>query len=73
MKIQIKSWIDQHVIYECEAENLKEAVEKAVKEIIDLRGANLRGADLRWADLHRVEGKFIFNYGVKLKVVEVGK
>jgi uncharacterized protein YjbI with pentapeptide repeats len=41
----------------------------------DLRGADLRGADLRFvdlsfADLRGAKGEFIFNWGVKLKVVE---
>ena len=38
----------------------------------DLRGANLSGANLCWADLCRADGTFIFNYGVKLKVVKNG-
>ena len=35
----------------------------------DLRGANLRGANLREADLREAKGIFIFNYGIKLKVI----
>jgi len=40
----------------------------------DLRWADLTGADLRWAnlreaDLREAKGEFIFNFGVKLKVV----
>ena len=65
MKIQIKNRYTEEVIYECEAESLKEAVEKAVKEKADLseanlreadlRGANLRGADLSKADLREAD------------------
>lgn len=40
-KIQIKNRYTDEVIYECEAETIKEAVEKAVKE-----EANLSEADL---------------------------
>ena len=36
----------------------------------DLTGADLTGADLRGADLRGVKGEFIFNFGVKLKVVK---
>jgi uncharacterized protein YjbI with pentapeptide repeats len=35
----------------------------------DLSEANLSEADLRWADLKEVKGTFMFNWGVKLKVV----
>jgi uncharacterized protein YjbI with pentapeptide repeats len=35
----------------------------------NLREANLRGADLSYADLSEAKGTFMFNWGVKLKVV----
>ena len=54
-KIQIKNRYTEEVIYECEAESLKEAVEKAVKEKADLSEANLREADLRGADLSKAD------------------
>lgn len=41
MKIQIINRYTDEVIYKTEAENLKEAVEKAVKEKFDLRKADL--------------------------------
>ena len=51
MKIQIKSWINASILFECEADSLKIAVELAVKQRADLQGADLQGADLRGADL----------------------
>jgi uncharacterized protein YjbI with pentapeptide repeats len=36
----------------------------------DLSHANLSHADLTYADLRDAKGEFIFNWGVKLKVVE---
>ena|SRR3990167_8092784 len=46
---------------------------KKLKEIglskANLSGADLRGADLRGADLSGAKGEFIFNFGVKLKVM----
>jgi hypothetical protein len=56
MKIQIKNRWYGTVIFECEAENIREACEKAVTQgqslsTADLRDANLSAADLRAADL----------------------
>ena len=56
MKIQIKS-IFGNLLYASDSENIKDAVEKAVKanaylHDANLRGAYLRGADLRGADLY---------------------
>ena len=51
MKIEIKHRYTNKVIYSCEAETIKEAVEKAVKVGANLGGANLRGAYLRGAYL----------------------
>jgi hypothetical protein len=36
----------------------------------DLSGADLSGADLRGVNLSWAKGEFIFNWGVKIKVVE---
>ena len=51
MKIQIKCRFSFKVLFECEAESTREAVEKAIKEGADLRGADLRGAGLQGAGL----------------------
>lgn len=61
MTIEIRNKITGKVLLKVEAETLNGA---------DLRGADLSGADLGWADLNGAKGEFIFNYGVKLKVVE---
>lgn len=50
MKIKIKDCAG-NVLFECEAESIKAAVEKAVKAYVDLRGANLRGANLDYSCL----------------------
>ncbi|HTU15670.1 MAG TPA: pentapeptide repeat-containing protein [Solirubrobacterales bacterium] len=50
--IQIKSWRDGKVLYTAETANdVKTALEEAVKARADLGYANLRYADLRYADL----------------------
>lgn len=46
MEIKILNRYTNEVIYFCEAETIKEAVEKAVKEGANLIGANLGGANL---------------------------
>ena len=46
MKIQIKNRWDLSVIFECEADSIKLAVELAIKNKADLRSADLRSADL---------------------------
>ena len=51
MEIKNLNRYTNEVIYSCEAETIKEAVEEAVKEGAYLRGAYLRGAYLRGADL----------------------
>jgi len=51
MKIQIKNRFDLKVIFECEADSLRIAVELAIKQKTDLSGANLSGANLYRADL----------------------
>lgn len=59
-KIQIKNRYTDEVIYECEAENIKEAVEKAIKEGADLREANLIGANLCEANLSGADLNAVF-------------
>jgi hypothetical protein len=54
MKIEIKHRYTNEVIYSCEAENIKEAVEKAVKENSNLENANLENANLGYANLENV-------------------
>ena len=49
--MQIKNRYTDEVIYECEAENFKECVERAVKEKANLRKADLRKANLSEANL----------------------
>ena len=51
MKIEIKSWRDDSVLFEGEFESLLLAVEEAVRKNTDLRSADLRSADLCSADL----------------------
>ena len=55
MKIEIKHRYTQEAVYSCEAETIKEAVEKAVKENANLRNADLRNADLRNANLSNAD------------------
>ena len=45
--MEIKNRYTNKVIFECEAESIKVCVEKAVKNRV-----NLNGADLKWADLN---------------------
>ena len=52
MKIQIKNRFDASVIFECEADSVKRAVELAVKSKIDLSWANLSRANLSRANLY---------------------
>ncbi len=52
IKQEIRNWKTGVVIYECEADTLKEAVKKAVKEGVNLSFADLRGVDLDNVNLH---------------------
>jgi len=54
MKIKVVG-MEEEVMYEIEAGNLKEAIEKLVKENADLRNANLRNANLYNADLRNAD------------------
>lgn len=60
-EIEIKHKITGKVLVKIKGKNLSWA---------DLRWADLRGADLRGADLSGAVGTFIFNWGVKLKIVK---
>ncbi len=51
MKIEILNRWSMKVMFECEADSMKVAVELACKQGTYLRGANLRGANLRDANL----------------------
>ncbi|WP_196487145.1 pentapeptide repeat-containing protein [Burkholderia vietnamiensis] len=51
MKIEILNRWTLKVIFECEDDSMKAAVELACKQGVSLRGANLRGAYLSGADL----------------------
>ena len=46
MKIQIKNCLTDKIIYETEAKNFKEAVEKAVRELSNLSNADFSEKDL---------------------------
>jgi Pentapeptide repeats (8 copies) len=69
MKIQIKNRFDLSVIFECEADTMKLAIDLAITKKIDLSGAdlyganlsraNLSGADLYGANLSEVKRDFI--------------
>ncbi|PRG69760.1 pentapeptide repeat-containing protein, partial [Burkholderia multivorans] len=50
MKIEILNRWTLKVIFECEADSMKAAVELAIKQGTYLSGADLRGADLRGAN-----------------------
>ncbi len=47
----IKRWDNNKIIYNCKAQNILEAVERAVKEEVNLSYADLRSADLHSANL----------------------
>ena len=50
-KQTIRRWDNYRVLYECEADTLKEAVVRAVKEKVSLAYANLSNANLSNANL----------------------
>ncbi|MCA8075356.1 pentapeptide repeat-containing protein [Burkholderia cepacia] len=51
MKIEILSRWTRKVIFECEADSIKAAVELATSKGVSLRGSDLRGSDLSGSDL----------------------
>ena len=52
-RIQITNWFNSRVIFEYETENntIKDTLEMAVKQGVNLKGANLKDADLSFANL----------------------
>jgi len=50
--IEIKHCITGEIIYSTDATNICEAIERAVREGVNLRYADLHDADLRYADLY---------------------
>ena len=86
MKIQIKNCFDLSVIFECEADSMKLAVELAIKSganlsVANLYGANLSGADLYGANLSRADlsganlsGSYLYGanlYGEKIDKIPI--
>ena len=63
IKIEFANWIRKAAL-EIEASSVKEAVEKAVENNINLSGASLRNADLRNADLYGASLRNADLYGV---------
>src|SRR5258708_5573060 len=53
MKIQIKSFLSASILFECDSDSMKFAVELAVKQRADLQGAYLQGVDLRGEKLDK--------------------
>jgi hypothetical protein len=73
--IKIKSWLTKEVLFSCKAENIKEAVLKAIKEKVYLSYADLRylsyadlSSNLSYANLNYAKGEFYLNLGAKMKV-----
>jgi len=62
MKIQIKSWLSASILFECDTDSIKLAVELAVKSGANLSGANLSGADLYGEKIGKIP---IQIYGLK--------
>jgi uncharacterized protein YjbI with pentapeptide repeats len=67
MNFQIKCRFTAKVLFECEAESLKIAVEKAVEVNANLRDADLRDADLRDANLRGADLRGSNLYGADLR------
>ena len=70
--IEIKHRYEDKVLfsYTCENNTIKLTLLKAIEMKADLSYADLRFANLRYANLNYAKGTFVFNYGVKLKVVK---
>jgi uncharacterized protein YjbI with pentapeptide repeats len=66
MQIEIKHRFTNNVMYACDAANLKEALERAVKERANLSGADLSDANLSGADLSRANLYGASLYGASL-------
>ena len=55
MKFEIKDRITKNLILSFECESMRDCIEAAIKERVDLRGADLRGAYLTGANLRRAD------------------
>ena len=66
MKIQIMHKFETRVLFECEADSLKIAIEMAVKQKINLSGAYLSGANLSGAYLDGANLDRAYLYGAYL-------
>jgi hypothetical protein len=53
MKFEIKHWVSGKLLFECDADSMRLAVEMAVEKKANLYGANLYGANLDGANLTR--------------------
>lgn len=51
MNFAIKNRFDRSTIVTLQADNLRSAIEEAIKSQANLYGADLQEADLQWADL----------------------
>ena len=71
MKIQIKNCFDFSVIFECEADSMKLAVELAIKSGANPSGADLYGASLSRADLSGANLSGSYLYGACPPIVGV--
>ena len=71
MKIQIKNCFDLSVIFECEADSMKLAVELAIKSGANLSGADLYGANLSRADLSGANLSGSYLSGANLSVANL--
>ena len=67
MKIVIKHRTTQKVLFECEAEDIKSAVSKAVAAKTDLIGADLRYANLGGVDFRGVDLRGVDPRGANLR------
>ena len=58
---KIVNWVTGKIIFQAEADKLKEALEIAVKKGVNLKGANLKGANLKGANLEgaNLEGAYL--------------
>ena len=67
MKFEIKHRLSGEVLFEAEAESLKDAAELAVKGEANLGEADLRGADLRGANLREANLRETYFRGANLR------
>jgi hypothetical protein len=70
--IEIKQRFTGNVLYACDAENMKDALVKAVKSGAYLGGADFRGADLRGAYLRGADLRGAYLGGADLRGADLG-